>query len=115
MSKFLIYFLLPISMIFACGSKTNEPEGSKISVKEGLAVGDRAPEISYPNPEGEMVSLSSLRGKLVLIDFWASWCPPYRRENPGLVNTYKEFKDKKFIRGAGFTVYSISYDKTHNA
>ena len=82
------------------------------SIREGISVGDRAPELAYPDPDGNLIPLSSLRGKIVLIDFWASWCPPCRKENPSLVKIYKNYRDKKFIHGAGFTVYSVSCDRT---
>lgn len=65
---------------------------------------DEAPEINLPNPQGENIALSSLRGKVVLVDFWASWCGPCRRENPNVVRLYKKYKDQ------GFTVYSVSLD-----
>lgn len=69
------------------------------------ATGAIAPEISLPTPTGETASLSSLRGKLVLIDFWASWCGPCRKENPNVVRVYNRFKDK------GFTVFGVSLDR----
>lgn len=67
--------------------------------------GKPAPDIALPNPEGDTIRLSSLRGHVVLIDFWASWCGPCRRENPNLVKTYKRFKDK------GFEIFGVSLDK----
>ena len=70
--------------------------------------GDLAPELNYANPDGDFISLSSLRGNVVLIDFWASWCGPCRMENPNVVKTYEEYKDK------GFTVYSVSLDTDKN-
>jgi len=64
-----------------------------------------APDIELKDPNGKPIKLSSLRGKVVLVDFWASWCRPCRAENPNVVRLYKQFKDK------GFTVYSVSLDE----
>jgi len=83
-------------------------------IKVGLNIGNKAPELKYKNPNGEMIALSSLKGQMVLIDFWASWCMPCRMENPNLVQTYKEFKDKKFKNGKGFTIYGVSLDRFKN-
>lgn len=68
-----------------------------------------APDIALPNPDGEIVKLSSLKGKIVLIDFWASWCGPCRRENPNVVKLYQKYKD------SGFEIYSVSLDKDKTA
>ena len=68
-----------------------------------------APEIALNNPSGVELKLSSLKGQYVLIDFWASWCGPCRRENPNVVRLYNKFKNK------GFTVYSVSLDDNMEA
>jgi len=64
-----------------------------------------APEIALKTPEGNELRLSSLKGKVVLIDFWASWCGPCRKENPNVVRLYNKYKSK------GFTVFSVSLDE----
>lgn len=82
---------------------------------KGLEIGSKAPELAFKNPEGKVVRLSSVKKKLILIDFWASWCGPCRRENPAVVKAYNHYKDKKFINGKkGFTVFSYSLDKDAN-
>jgi len=73
--------------------------------KKKLAIGSMAPEIIMPDTNGKMVSLSSFRGKVVLIDFWASWCGPCESALPHVVEMYKKYKNKNF------TVFSVSLDK----
>lgn len=75
-----------------------------------LKIGDKAPEIIQNLVTGEEFHLSELKGKMVLIDFWAAWCKPCRKENPHIVEVYHKYKDASFKNGKGFTVLSISLD-----
>ncbi|MCB0651277.1 MAG: TlpA family protein disulfide reductase [Saprospiraceae bacterium] len=89
--------------------KTKDPETtarmqSELNRKKQLQVGGEAPDFSGKTPAGETLTLSDFRGKLVLLDFWASWCGPCRRENPNVVKMYNKYKDK------GFDIIGISLD-----
>ncbi len=95
------------------GLKTSLPNSgyykdlkAKVDDLRKLAIGSEAPEIILNNPEDKKISLSSLRGKVVLVDFWASWCRPCRAENPNVVKMYNKFHAK------GFEVFSVSLDKS---
>jgi thiol-disulfide isomerase/thioredoxin len=81
----------------------------------GTNIGDKAIDLNYNNPNGEKMSLSKIKDKLVLIDFWASWCGPCRRENPNLVDAYRKYNKTKFKDGNGFEIYSLSLDKNKDA
>jgi peroxiredoxin len=87
------------------GSQQQQPE----QPANDSWVGKTVPELSMPDVNGKEVSISSFRGKFVLIDFWASWCGPCRMENPNVVKAYNEFKAKNF------TVLGVSLDKDKDA
>ncbi len=95
-----------ISSVEAQIEQLNNPE---IANGSGTAPFEFAPEITMNDRSGQPATLSSLRGNVVLIDFWASWCKPCRQENPNVVRMYEQYKDK------GFTVFSVSLDEDREA
>ncbi len=77
----------------------------EVEAVQKTAIGQEAPEIELTAPDGSSVALSSLQGKYVLIDFWASWCGPCRKENPKVVKMYNKYKDKDF------EIFGVSLDR----
>ncbi len=82
---------------------------------QGTNIGDKAIDLAFANPEGKTIALSSVKGKIVLLDFWASWCGPCRMENPNIVAAYNKYKDVKFKGAKGFTIFSVSLDQNKDA
>jgi len=93
--KFLIVIILSFS--------------SSLFLNAQVAIGEMAPDFSLNNPKNSKVSLSSFRGKVVMIDFWASWCGPCRVANPSVERIYQKYKAK------GFEVLGISIDSKKKA
>jgi peroxiredoxin len=78
-------------------------------IRQRFEKGAAVPEIALPSPDGDTIALSSLKGKYVLLDFWASWCSPCRYENPNLVAAYQKYNSK------GFEIYQVSLDRSYAA
>ena len=111
--KYLFQKRIPKLVVFGYERMVQEiPESKYTAMLKGEAdrlgptvEGRIAPDIMLPTPEGDSLALSSLRGQVVLIDFWASWCGPCRRENPHVKKLYEKYKDK------GFEIYGVSLDR----
>lgn len=103
-----------VTMLLSLGLSIAQGQGMSNSK---INVGQKAPDIEYPGVNGKPVKLSTVaKNRVVLLDFWASWCRPCRAANPGLVKMYDKYKGKKFKKAAkGFTIVSVSLDKSKEA
>jgi len=99
MFKTRFYFLPFLYLLFAF----------PVYAQVELQVGDKAPDFSLQDPYGKTLHLKDFQGKIILLDFWASWCMPCRMANPAWVDIYNEFN------GQGFDIFSISLDKKKEA
>ena len=86
------------------------PISTAMAQSIGLEVGNISPEIRLPGLKGDTVALSSLQGKLVLIDFWGTWCAPCVEEQTELADLYGKYKQRQFTNGKGFEIYGVSLD-----
>jgi len=108
--KYSIFIIACLLLVISYGFyKGHHSSGKK------LKKGDPAPAFTLPDLDGNKVTLSSYKGQLVLVDFWASWCIPCRHENPKIKALYNRFKKRKFEDVDGFEVISISVDEHRSA
>lgn len=115
MKKLLLSVFACVSLLTTAHATASSNGGTEVADRqllqlvEGFSEGMVAPNFSQTDPNGKVVKLTDFRGRYVLIDFWASWCGPCRRENPHVVKAYQQFKDKNF------TILGVSLDKSKEA